>query len=250
LWGASTSRLPDPRERDRTEQLKRWVAAPLTAAGLAAAAIAITASSLFGATTIEITGDHRVPRERIVREAGLDRGTNVFWLRGRSAARLLLRDPWVASATVTRELPSTIRIRIVERRPASQVRVGSTWLLVAADGTALGPTPRKRALPVLPSVDSVTTGKHSPALDTPARIAAGLDPWVRVRTLEQAPGGRLRLQLSGGTTVLFGAPTALRAKERALGGIVRWGSRVGVHLRYVDLRAPLAPAVRVLDVPS
>jgi hypothetical protein len=247
LSGTSTSRHSDNRKQSRSEILKRWVGAPLTAAGLAAAGIIVTASPLFRATTIQVTGNHHVPQTSIIREAGLSRSTNVFWFHARPAQELLQRDPWVASATVSRKLPSTIRIRVTERRPASKVRVGSTWLLVAGDGTVLGPATPKVKLPILPSVDSLRVGRKSATLAIPARVAGDLDPWLRgrVRTLLPRPNGHLVLELAGGTHVLFGPPKALGAKERALAGILRWASHEGPRLAFVDLRAPSAPVARV-----
>jgi len=244
--GLSTSR-PSDKDR-RIARLKRWVAAPLAAAGLAATGIVITALPLFGAKSFEVVGNHRVSDARVIREAGLARGTNVFWFRGGPAGRLLERDPWLASATVTRRLPSTIRISVVERRPSSRVHVGSTWVLVASDGTVLGFTGHKPRLPSLPATGSLTVGTRNRTLAAPARVAAGLDPWLRSRvtSVSSLPDGQLVLELTSGTRVLFGLPTQVRAKDRALTGIVRWAARTKKRFAYVDLRAPLAPVARAV----
>src|ERR671930_544801 len=240
LSGTSTSHRSDGSPDPRSDRLKRWVGAPLAAAGLAAASIVITASPVFRAKTIEVVGNHRLPDARIIREAGLHRGTNVFWFHGSTAERRLGRDPWLASASVSRRLPSTIRIAVKERHPASRVQVGSTWLLVATDGVVLGFTTHPPPVPSLPAAGSLRLGGRSPDLAAPARVAAGLDPWVRSRVASLHPSGdgELVLELSSGTRVLFGRPTDVLAKDRALAGIMRWAAHRGKRFRYVDLRAP------------
>ena len=251
MWGRLTSRPSDRRTDARKERLKRWVAAPLVAAGLAASGIILTASPVFRVSTVQVTGNHHVPKSRLLREAGVEPSTNVFWFKASSAQTLVSRDPWVASATVSRELPSTIRIHVTERRPASQVRVGSTWMLVARDGTVLGPAGHRKGLPVLPGVDSVQVGSRSRALAVPARLAGRLAPGLRsrVRTIRSFPDGHVTLDLAGGARVLLGPPTNLPPKARALSGIIEWAARTHARLRIVDLRAPLAPAARLMAAP-
>jgi hypothetical protein len=245
------SRLCDGRREARRERLKRWVAAPLAAAGLAASGIVLTASPLFRVDRIQVTGNRHVPSPVLIHEAGVGATTNVFWFKASSAQARVSSDPWVASAAVSRELPGTIRIHVVERHPTSQVRVGSTWLLVASDGRVLGPAGTRRALPVLPGVDSIRVGARSPGLTVPARLAGELDPVLRsrVRAVRSLRGGHMALDLVGGAHVLLGSPTDMRPKARALSGIIEWAARTHVRLRSVDLRAPLAPAARLVGGP-
>ena len=257
MWGRSTSsrteRRPKRDGRDRSlrswgsDRLRRRVAAPLAALGLGTLALGFTASPVFGVRTVIVTGNDHVRSTEVIREAGLDRGANVYWFHAGAAERLLRRDPWIASATVTPVLPHTMRIRVRERTPSSRVRVGSVWLLVARDGTVLGPGGTGHALPVLPARDRLAVGEQNPAIVAAARVAGRMGPWLRSRVsaVLSQPDGEIVLELARGGRALLGPPDGLDAKDRALAGILRWAARRGHPVDYVDLRSPLAPAARV-----
>jgi cell division protein FtsQ len=254
LSGRSTSHPiehPWPEFSLRTwhsERLRRWVAAPFAAVALAVLGLGLTASPLFSVDTVVVTGAARLSAPRIIHEAGLDRPANVYWFRSGGAKRTLEGDPWIAAATITRDLPHTIRIHLVERRATSRVRVGSTWLLVAGDGTVLGPGGRDRHLPTLPATAALTLGRAGPGLLDVATVAGRLPRWLsaRVRSVLPQAGGGVVLELASGGRVLFGPPTDLDAKVQALSGIIRWGAHHHRRFDYVDLRAPLAPAARLV----
>ena len=223
------------------------MAAPLAALGLAVLGLGFTASPLFGVRSVIVRGNDHLGREEVIREADLDSSANVYWFRAGTAERLLRGNPWVASATVTGVLPHTVRIRLRERRPVSRVQVGSMWLLVAGDGTVLGPGGKHRPLPVLPAAGRLAVGRGDPNVAAAARVAGRMSPWLRSRISAVLPqgDGDIVLELAGGGRVLFGPAEELDAKDRALAGILRWAAWRRHSLEYVDLRAPLAPAARL-----
>jgi cell division protein FtsQ len=244
-----TERAGFSRKSRRDRWIKRWLVGPVAAAAVVAAGIGVTASPLFDARTIVVRGQTHLSREDVLRLAAIDHGTNVFWLSSGRAERLLEADPWVSSAEIVRTYPSTVRISITERRAASEVRVGSRWLLVAADGTVLDWARRDPGFPALPASSSLTLGERSDGLMVSAGIAAKMSPWLRSRvaSILPEPGGDVVLELSmGGTRVVFGPPTDVAAKERALEGVLRWAVDQHRVLQYVDVRAPLAPAGRAV----
>ena len=228
--------------------MRRWVAAPLAAVGLVVLGFGFTASPLFDVRSVVVTGAVHLQTAQVVRDAGLDRPANVYWFRKSDARRGLDANPWIASAAITRELPHTVRIDVVERRAASRVLVGSRWLLVEPDGTVLGPGGRHRPLPELPATTALTVGERSDRLLLPASVAARMTPWLRarVRSILSQHGEEVVLELTHGGRVALGRPTDLDAKVNALSGILRWAGRHHRLLEYVDLRAPLAPAARLV----
>lgn len=112
----------------------------------------LTHTPQLGARTIEITGSSRVAREEVLTAARLSLGSNVLAVDLERASRLIERLPWVARATVTRQLPDTLRVAIEERVPAALVAVGGLYL-ASADGTLF-----KRAEPGDPVDLPVVTG--------------------------------------------------------------------------------------------
>jgi len=195
---------------------------------------------VFRARSIEVSGASHLSRAEVLRLARIAPGTNVLWLDAGATARRLEADRWIASATVTRKLPSTVRIAVTERSPAAEVKVGSGWAVVAADGTVLD---RVSADPGLPSL--ATTLGDRRLLAGSASVVGGMSPWLRakVRSVAPAPDGSVVVELSSGIRVLFGPLSDISAKDQALAGIVRWAASSGAVVGYVDLRAPLAPAV-------
>jgi cell division protein FtsQ len=203
-----------------------------------------THSAIFSPRHVQVSGAAHLSRAQVLRAAGITADTNLLWTDPAAVERSLESDPWVSDATVTRSLPSTLRISVTERRPASTVVVGSTWFLVATDGTVLAPAKGRPRLPVLPQVQAVTVGGRSPALTESARIAGGLGPQLRSRVATVGPGldGALQIGLDDGVRVVFGPPTDLEAKSQALAAILQWAHDRHDRLATIDVRSPIAPS--------
>ena len=77
---------------------------------VALAALAVSRSAIFSMQRLSVTGGRLFSDQRIERLAGLSERTNVVWLSTSAIERRLLGSPWIASATVSRSLPSTVTI--------------------------------------------------------------------------------------------------------------------------------------------
>lgn len=74
-----------------------------------------------------------------------------------AARRRLLGSPWIADATLRRQLPATIEIAIEERQPVALARFARGGLqLIADDGMVLGPVGAAQADFDLPIADGLT----------------------------------------------------------------------------------------------
>lgn len=233
-------------------RLARIAAVPVALVTVGGLGYGAANSSLVDVRRVDVVGASHLSRDRVVELSGIDGSTNVLWLRAHEVEARLEREPWIASATVRRDLPSTVRIEIRERVAVAQVPVGRTMLLVARDGTVLDAAPRDPDLPLLDVPGAFTLGRRVPALVGPARVAANLRPEVRtgVDWIVPEEDGTLMLRLARGATVYFGPPVSITAKDRALAGVMRWMRENDRDLLYVDVRAPLAPAGLPLDVPA
>lgn len=230
--------------RKRALALRAAVALPIAVAALGIGGWWVTTSSIFRAHRVVVVGSSHLARAEVLRAGGVDGSTNVMWTAPSAIESSLESNPWIASAAVTRDLPSTLRIRITERTPASTVMIGSTWFLVAGDGTVLGPARGRPHLPVLPTTESVIVGARSRALAAPAAVAGSMDPWLRARVAYVTPAhdGSIQFALDDGARVLFGPPTEVEAKDEALMGILRWAAHRGAHLATIDVTSPIAPS--------
>lgn len=238
----STLRLA---ELARAIRGRRLVATMIVASlTIAAGSLVVSRSSLLRLRHLEVVGTSSLTRAQVVRLAALSSSTNVLWFDAGAVERRLESDPWVATATVSRRLPGTIRISVVERAPVAMIRTEVAFTLLAADGVALGTV---AADPMLPEI-VVMTGSSLPEGNAPAQAAAraiaGLDGGRRpavVRAVVDA--GALSVDLEGGTRVEFGDTTGIEAKTAAARQILRWATTQGASVASVNVTAPDSPAV-------
>jgi cell division protein FtsQ len=81
----------------------------------------VKSSPRFGITEIITTGAKRRSPDELATIAGLAKGQNVFTTDLDRARARLIADPWVSEATLARQLPGTIFLRVVEREAAGIV---------------------------------------------------------------------------------------------------------------------------------
>ena len=167
---------------------------------LGAAAVTLTRSPFFAARTIEVRGASHVHRSQVMRIAGVTPDTNVFTLDAGAAERRLERDPWIADATVTKHLPSTLVIDIhrahrgggrgVGRRPAA----GGRRRGVPRDRA---PARRRSGCPRIVTADAEGVEPSPEAVGGAARAIAAMAPTLRRRIdgIAILADGQLRVDL-------------------------------------------------------
>ena len=86
---------------------------------------------------IELTGNHVVARETVLKQFAQDRTHSVLRIPLDTRRSQLEQIPWVESASVQRILPNRIRIELTERTPIAFARNGSELALIDAHGVIL-----------------------------------------------------------------------------------------------------------------
>jgi cell division protein FtsQ len=218
------------------------VVAIVAAIGLVVGGLALSRSSLLGARNLVVEGAVTRGDATLLREAGLDAGTNVLYVdREAVVARLLEADPWVESAWLERDLPSTLILHVHERTPVA-VADGA---VVSSDGIAL-PGARADGLPTIrASVGSVPTEAVGDAAATLRALPGNLRRTVR--TVLVLPDGGLELATDDGPTIVWGRRGMVGEKLVALRAVVRWGEQAGEGLAVIDVSVPANPAARLAD---
>ena len=216
---------------------------------LVAGGVTLTRTSLFGARTIDVHGAVHLSRSDILRIAGIESGTNVFTFDAAAAERRLERDPWIANATITKDLPSTVSVDIRERVAVAVVESGGILRLVADDGVLL-----EAALPRLatglPHIASAEEGAPEPtaeAVRAAALAVAAMAPSLRrqVDVVSILADGQLRVDLNSGAQVSYGPAIDLVEKAQALRALLAYAAQQGMALSSADVRAPSAPTVQL-----
>jgi cell division protein FtsQ len=226
---------------------RRSAARPLAAAGatagllLAIAILAAVLSPLFHVRRIEVIGTDHLRRRDVIRLSDIDGGTNALLLDEGAVERRLLSQPWIASATVSRSLPSTVDIRIEERSAVGVVVRGRGYGLVAGDGTVLGEATSARGYP------TVVPAPGSGGLAVPASVLAPMSASLRGVVAEVGMDGQgmVVLRLVSGILVVYGPPSEPAAKAEALEALLQWSEKEKAPLGYVDVRFPSAPTARL-----
>jgi cell division protein FtsQ len=239
----STSRLT---ELVAAVRGRRLVAAVIAAAvAIVATSFVVSRSSLLHLRQLEVVGTTSLTRSEVVRLAGLSSSTNVLWFDPGAVERRLESDPWVATATVSRRLPGTIRISVVERVPVAMIRDERGFTVLATDGVALSTVEPDPALPeiVVVAGSSARPG-NAQARAAAARAIAWLDGGRRPAVVRAVVGaGILTVELDGGTRVEFGEPIGIEAKAAAARRILRWAASQRASVARVNVIAPDSPTV-------
>jgi cell division protein FtsQ len=236
-------RLP----RARTARLLGAVAVFTVIAG----GVALSRTSLLRARAIEVTGHSALSRAAVVAISGLDRHTNVLWFDDEVAERRLESNAWVADAVITVSLPSTFRIDLIERIPVAVTWDRRGYMLVAGDGTSLGPPERPadaRGLPLI-SLAPTVIFEGSPQSPEGAALALGaMDPDLRASVVRVSVllDGTLEVWLRSGPRILFGGPSGFAPKSRAISQALAWAEAEGERLLSLSVVSPAAPAATLV----
>jgi len=216
----------------------------LALAGLLGVTAVVLWSPLFGLKTVRVTGAVHLGHGEVVRVSGLAKGSRTFLVDEGRVETALSTDPWIQEAAVTIDLPSTVHIHVVERRPIGALAEGGTLTLVAADGSILGDIDGAKDLPVIEVLSPVPDDRMR---EGGTAVLASLEPRILrdvERVLVSPPGPSVSVQLSSGVQVDFGTPNSLLAKSEVLPSLLRYAERNGIVAPVVDLRAPGAPIMR------
>jgi cell division protein FtsQ len=130
---------------------------------------------------IEIDGLKRMDKMTVYSQA-LDQDSRAMPLVDLAGLReRLLKYPWVKDARVSRRLPNTLRISIIEREPAAIWQNHGQLMLIDTEGVPLEPVARE-AMPDLPLLIGEGAKSREPARRELLDAAPALKPLVRAAT--------------------------------------------------------------------
>jgi cell division protein FtsQ len=154
------------------------------AVGLAARGVIVALSApMLRVAQIEVGGTRHLSKGDVLALVGGLRGQNIVRVRLDEYRRRLLASPWVAEATISRSLPATIVVHVVERRPMAIGRVGEDLFLVDEHGNEIDEYGPRYADFDLPIVDGLMrgAGQEAGANERRAQLASNLLTELRTR---------------------------------------------------------------------
>lgn len=251
--------LPMPAETIR--KVSGWIlAGSVVAIGLAIA-VALDVPRQVGQATGEAVGEAGFTVKRVeikglermerlpVYAVALDQNSMAMPLVDLDGTReRLLQFGWVKEARVSRRLPDTLVVDIVERQPAAVWQHNQQLNLVDHDGVVLEPV-KLDAMPDLPLVIGPSANRHTGELDALFGAAPQLKPMLADATWIGERRWDLRFQ-SGETLAL---PEGEAAAKKALTTFARMDKAaqlLGRGLVRFDMRIPGKFIVRVSREPG
>jgi cell division protein FtsQ len=262
----------DPRIRDRRVAVTRAegrrrlriLLAGVSIASAIGIAWLVVQSPLLAVDSVTVKGTARESRAAVESAAAVKKGSALLFVDTSAVARRVEALPWVARATVDRDLPNGLTITVIERSPVAWARrappVGSpegtlgAIVLVDRFGRVLGGAPSApTGLPELVGMVLVPDRGERIEPAGPARAVGQLPDALRAQTgsvirrhgqavlrLVQPPGGAP--PVAG--EVRLGNLDEVAAKGAAALAVLDQLAVAGEHVEYVDVRVPGAPATR------
>jgi cell division protein FtsQ len=238
----------DPARRRR---MMPWAIASCALVAIGAIAIGLSYTPLVAARTLSVRGERHLTEGQILRIARLGEGTNLVHADLAAAEARLERNPWVADATVERDLPHTLRISVTERTPlAVTARPNGALAFVATDGTLMGSAAEGSPLPTIVATDGELPAPAE-VLRTGAAVVDAMPVALQRRTgsISVGPDGSVAVETLTHIVVTYGDGSQLEAKGQTLKAVLDWSEREGVALAAVDVTVPGAPTARRYGAP-
>ncbi len=248
----TTTPVPiDPRIRERRVAVQRaagrrrlrvLVAAMAVVCTVGIAYLVVT-SPLLDVDRITVTGTQRLSAADIRTATGVRLHEPLLLVDGGAVARRVEALPWVAHASVRRDLPGTLRVSVTEYEPSVYVRASGGVLLVAPNGRVLA-----RAAQAPSAMVEVRGLRRAPA---PGELLAPTEAAGVVGRLPAALGQQVvavdvhdgfTLVLARGGEVRFGTPSDVEAKgDATLAVLAHLGA---ARFAYIDVSDPQRPVSR------
>ncbi len=149
----------------------------------------VTTSAHFEARTVAFEPTPHLSADRLTELMGLAAGTNILAVDVDAMRSKIEADPWVASATVQRELPDTLHVTVQEHEPVAVLLAGYFYLL-NREGEPFKriETGERGELPVITGVERDLLVKNDPAAAQVIRraldVLAAYDERARPRLSE------------------------------------------------------------------
>lgn len=89
----------------------------------------LTQTPVFRAQFIMVSGNHAVSHGEVLETAGIQNGANIFGVNLDVARTRLTAHPWIDTASIIREFPNRILIRVTEHKPVAIAEIGLPYLI-------------------------------------------------------------------------------------------------------------------------
>jgi hypothetical protein len=208
-------------------------------------------SKSFALTRIEVVGTERLAPGEVLGIAGIEEGMSIFGIDEQEALARLEAHPWVREATVTKRMPDSVRVEIVERELVALLWCQGLFR-VDADGTVFEKHPEDAPIDTI-----VITGVGEELLDGDPELLRselrkivqviaeyermGLGTAAPVRTIHREHGGGIVLYVGDDAREIRLGVGHTRKKLRRLRAVLRELGRDDLAWDYIMVDSPNFP---------
>lgn len=210
-------------------------------------------SSFFNLKGLEIQNNVYLQDAEIEQLANPPYGANIFTVDSKLLEQNLLLHPMVKEVEITRKLPHTLVISVVEREPILLVPTEQGFLELDQTGVYL-----KKVSTISNVGLPIVTGVDVPANVGPGQIIVDPKLTQALEFLSKTPQEKRRLIMelevrdnnqyylftSEGIEVRFGLAEDLEQKFEILEQILKSGDLAGKKVEYIDLTTPAIPVIK------
>lgn len=243
------------REQRRTEQRRAFrrrvaVVIAVLAAGLLARS-AIVNSQLFEIASINVVGTKALTPEDVTARAAIEPGETLLRVDEDAVVKRLLEDPWIKDASISRRLPSTLRIEVTERAPAAVVDTGLSFWFVEKTGRVIAESVVSSAtvVPVIRDVPDFVgepgNVSDSDALRNALAVLSGLSEELRatVKSVSAPSVSETTVLTATGVEIMVGEAVHMPEKSVIVSDIL---AAKGADVVFIDVRSIERPISRGL----
>ncbi|MCA1660962.1 MAG: FtsQ-type POTRA domain-containing protein [Novosphingobium sp.] len=215
-----------------------WMVASMAGVPTMAAAqlAALAGDAGFEVRRVEVRGVERMNELKVYEKVLAERDRAMPLVDLQRLRDELLQLSWVEDARVSRQLPDTLVVDIIERRPRAVLKKPGRYVLIDARGHELEPVKAERAKTML-TLAGPGAGRRIADLDRLLEAAPALKPQVR----EAEWVGNRRWNLTFRTGQVLALP---QGEEPSASALVSFAKMDGVNrllggqVAYFDMRAP------------
>lgn len=106
-------------------------------------------SPIFNLKNITVTGNSQISKEEIISLSGIQLEENIFRVSNLKTIDNIKQNAYMNEVTVSKKLPNTIEITVVERQPSYMLEYGNGYVYINNQGYMLEISSIKKELPII-----------------------------------------------------------------------------------------------------
>ncbi len=208
-------------------------------------------SSFFNIRTIEVIGNSRIPRAKIIKLSEISGKTGFFRFSDTAVERDIAREPWIAKVDVDKTWFFNARISVVERTPVAVLFAAPDYNLLDKDGVVLETARQNKfgPLPLITDSPVRSSKKRGETIENKS-VKNVLDclKGLEKRIIDEAGSfsaptiDGLTINLKSGLVIMYGKAELTQQKNYAIDVILEEARKEGKQWKYIDVRVPSNPA--------